>query len=53
MTRRLFLAVLGVWIADGVLDVANAAADGSPAYQQKYYRFDIRSLMRARPKPER
>jgi hypothetical protein len=35
--------------ADGVLYVANAAADGSPAYQQKYYCFDVRRLMAEKP----
>ena len=35
--------------ADGVLYVANAAGDGAPAWKQKYYRFDIRRLMAARP----
>ena len=34
---------------DGVLYVANAAADGSPAWKQRYYRFDIRRLMKERP----
>jgi hypothetical protein len=35
--------------ADGMIYVANAAADGSPAWQQKYYRFDIRRLLSTRP----
>jgi len=35
--------------ADGIVYVANAAADGSPAWQQKYYRFDIKHLMSTRP----
>jgi hypothetical protein len=35
--------------ADGVIYVANAAADGSPAWKQKYYRFDVRRLMAERP----
>jgi len=35
--------------ADGVIYVANAAADGAPAWKQKYYRFDIRQLMKTRP----
>ena len=35
--------------ADGVLYVANAAADGAPAWKQKYYRFDVRRLMATRP----
>lgn len=35
--------------ADGVVYVANAARDGSPAYKQKYYRFDMRQLMAERP----
>jgi len=34
---------------DGVVYVANAAADGAPAWRQKYYRFDIRQLMKTRP----
>jgi hypothetical protein len=34
---------------DGVVYVANAAADGAPAWKQKYYRFDIRQLMKTRP----
>jgi len=34
---------------DGLLYVANAAADGSPAWKQRYYRFDIRRLMKERP----
>ena len=35
--------------ADGVIYVANAAADGAPAWKQKYYRFDVRRLMAERP----
>jgi len=35
--------------ADGVIYVANAAADASPAWRQKYYRFDIRRLLREEP----
>ncbi|MBE0536691.1 MAG: peptidase C45 [Phycisphaerae bacterium] len=35
--------------ADGVIYVANAAADASPAWRQKYYRFDIRQLLREEP----
>ena len=35
--------------AEGVVYVANAAADGAPAWKQKYYRFDVRCLMRERP----
>lgn len=35
--------------ADGVLYVANAAPDGAPAWKQRYYRFDVRRLMAARP----
>ncbi len=35
--------------ADGIVYVANAADDGSPAWQQKYYRFDIKQLMSSRP----
>lgn len=34
---------------DGVLHVANAAKDRSPAWKQKYYRFDWLELMRKRP----
>lgn len=34
---------------DAVIYVANARPDGSPAWKQKYYRFDIRSLMRQKP----
>jgi hypothetical protein len=34
---------------DAVIYVANATPDKSPAWRQKYYRFDIRSLMRQRP----
>jgi hypothetical protein len=34
---------------DAVIHVANAHPDGSPAWKQKYYRFDIRQLMEARP----
>ena len=37
--------------AEGVLYVANAAADGAPAWKQRYYRFDIRRLMASRPPP--
>jgi hypothetical protein len=37
--------------ADGIIYVANAAADGSPAWQQKYYRFDVKELMATRPGP--
>jgi hypothetical protein len=35
--------------ADGIIYVANAAADGSPAWQQKYYRFNVKELMATRP----
>jgi len=35
--------------ADGIMYVANAATDGSPAWQQRYYRFDIHMLMSTRP----
>jgi isopenicillin-N N-acyltransferase-like protein len=35
--------------ADGVLYVANAGPNGEPAWQQKYYRFDIPKLMAERP----
>ena len=35
--------------ADAVIYVANAAADASPAWKQKYYRFDIRQLMKEEP----
>jgi len=35
--------------ADGVLYVANAASDGSPAWKQAYHRFDLRRLMAAKP----
>ncbi len=34
---------------DAVIYVANARPDGSPAWKQKYYRFDIHSLMRQKP----
>jgi len=34
----------------GILYVANAARDGSPAWKQPYHRFDIRRLMNERPK---
>jgi len=34
----------------GVLYVANAARDGAGAWKQTYYRFDIRRLMKERPK---
>ena len=34
---------------DAVIYVANARTDGSPAWKQKYYRFDIRSLIRQKP----
>jgi len=37
--------------AEGVLYVANAAADGAPAWKQRYYRFDVRRLMASRPPP--
>ena len=33
----------------GVIWVANADQDGNPAWKQKYYRFDCRSLMKTRP----
>ena len=36
--------------ADGVLYVANAGKDGSPAWKQTYYRFDVRRLIAERPK---
>jgi hypothetical protein len=35
--------------ADGVIYVSNAAADGSPAWKQKYYRFDVKRMMAERP----
>ena len=35
--------------ADGIIYVANADRDGLPAWKQKYYRFDIRRLIRQRP----
>ena len=35
--------------ADGVLYVANAARDQSPAWKQKYYRFNWWDLMKKRP----
>lgn len=35
--------------ADGVLYVANAAKDQSPAWKQKYYRFNWLELMKKRP----
>ena len=35
--------------ADGVIYVANAAADASPAWRQKYYRFDVRRLIEEEP----
>ncbi|HOW72192.1 MAG TPA: C45 family autoproteolytic acyltransferase/hydrolase [Phycisphaerae bacterium] len=35
--------------ADGVLYVANAARDQSPAWKQKYYRFNWLELMKKRP----
>lgn len=34
---------------DAVIYVANAHPDESPAWKQKYYRFDIRSLIRQKP----
>jgi len=34
---------------DAVIYVANAHPDGSPAWKQKYYRFDIHELMHTRP----
>jgi hypothetical protein len=34
---------------DGIIHVANAGKDGSPAWKQKYHRFDIRKLMKERP----
>ena len=34
---------------DGIIYVANADKDGSPAWKQKYHRFDIRKLMKERP----
>jgi isopenicillin-N N-acyltransferase like protein len=34
---------------DGIIYVANAQPDGSPAWQQKYYRFDINELLETRP----
>jgi hypothetical protein len=34
---------------DGVLHVANADPAGQPAWKRKYYRFDIRQLLRTRP----
>ncbi|AQQ71047.1 putative choloylglycine hydrolase [Limihaloglobus sulfuriphilus] len=34
---------------DGVIYVANADKDGSPAWQQKYYRFDMNELIENRP----
>ena len=34
---------------DGVIWVANADSEGRPAWKQKYYRFNIRELMRTRP----
>lgn len=34
---------------DGILYVANAAADKTAAWKQKYYRFDIKELMAAQP----
>ena len=37
--------------AEGVVYVANAAADGAPAWKQRYYRFDVRRLMATRPPP--
>jgi len=37
--------------AEGVVYVANAAADGAPAWKQRYYRFDVRRLMASRPPP--
>jgi isopenicillin-N N-acyltransferase-like protein len=33
----------------GVIWVANADAEGNPAWKQKYYRFDCRALMSSRP----
>ncbi len=35
--------------ADGIIYVANADRDCEPAWKQKYYRFDIRRLIRQRP----
>ena len=35
--------------ADGIIYVANADMDCVPAWKQKYYRFDIRRLIRQRP----
>jgi len=37
---------------DGVLYVANAAQDGSPAWKQPYHRFDVRQLMKDRPQAD-
>ncbi|MBN1127233.1 MAG: hypothetical protein JXA82_19690 [Sedimentisphaerales bacterium] len=34
---------------DGILYVANASKDGSPAWKQKYYRFDLHTLMNEKP----
>jgi len=34
---------------DGIIHVANADAQGNPAWKQKYHRFDIRKLIAVRP----